>query len=166
MKEITCLNCGSKVWKQEHRQKFCSMTCAGIYTNAHRKLSDIAKQNMRDGNKKFWDEHPEMRLQNGIESSKGRYKSNLKSILDVSKRTAHKILKRMDIGCCVCGWKDAACDIHHINGKKVKNCDGHWNLTLLCPNHHRMIHSKKISISDIKTMDEHFPKNWNEYYYG
>lgn len=162
----TCLNCKKEFTKKDPRQKFCSMNCAGIHSNANRVLSEESKENIKRGLMKFWETHPEMRRQNGIDSSKGKYYGNIKSILDVSTRTAHKIIKRIGLGCCVCGWNESSCDIHHINGKKVENANGHWNLTLLCPNHHRLFHNKKLKKCDVKTLDEYFPKSWNEFYYG
>jgi hypothetical protein len=119
-----------------------------------------------DGLKKWNEENPTARKENGIKSSKGKYYGDIKSILDVSKRTSHKILKRIGLGCCICGWNEAPCDIHHINGKKVKDANGHWNLTILCPNHHRMYHNKKIQRSDIKNLIEYFPDDWNKHYHG
>ena len=86
--------------------------------------------------------------------------------MDVSKRTTSKILKRLNIGCCICGWNDASCDIHHINGRKVQNANGHWNLTCICPNHHRMFHNGKIEKEKFVTLDKHIPENWSELYYG
>lgn len=166
MKEITCKHCGKVVLKSEHRQKFCSKSCFGFYSNKHRKLSEESKQKSLDALKKYREENPTKPFENACKSSKGKFYGDIKSILDVSTRTAHKIIKRIGLGCCVCGWNESTCDIHHINGKKVENFNGHWNLTLLCPNHHRMFHTKKLKKEDVKTLDEYFPKNWNNFYYG
>jgi len=52
-----------------------------------------------------------------------------------------KIAKEMrEVGCSECGWNKSKCDIHHINGRKVDDKDGLWNLSYLCPNCHRLAH--------------------------
>ena len=85
--------------------------------------------------------------------TKGKFKGAfIESILSVSKRTSSKILKRLHLGCCVCGWKEGSCDIHHIDGRKVENPDRHENLTLLCPNHHRMYDRKLIARKEISSL--------------
>ena len=72
----------------------------------------------------------------------------------------------MNLGCCVCGWKDGSCDIHHINGKKISNFDLHFNLTYLCPNHHRLAHENKLKKEEMISLDVFLPENWKDYYYG
>lgn len=100
-------------------------------------------------------------------STKGKHKGDdISSILDVSKRTVAKILKRMKLGCSVCGWKECACDVHHINGRDVENADEHWNLTYLCPNCHRMAHNNAIDKENLITLDLYLPENWKDFYYG
>ena len=102
--------------------------------------------------------------------TKGKHKKNPDNILELSTRTVQKILKRIaneiELGCCYCGWNEDVCDIHHINGKKIPDCNNHKNLTYLCPNHHRLAHKGKLDISKIKTIDEILPQNWLDYYYG
>jgi 5-methylcytosine-specific restriction endonuclease McrA len=67
-----------------------------------------------------------------------------KSIFDMSSRTRVKVLKRLGIGCSLCGWNEASCDIHHIIPKSKNGTDEHNNLTYICPNCHRLAHSGKI----------------------
>ncbi len=130
----------------------------------NKSLSEDGKKLMLDGLKKYYEKNPHKRKENAIKGSKGKYYGRISSILDVSKRTSHKILKRLNLGCSICGWNEAPCDIHHINGKKVKDANQHWNLTLLCPNHHRLAHNKKIN--NLISLEKYFPQNWNDFYYG
>jgi len=54
------------------------------------------------------------------------------------------------VGCFYCGWKQTACDVHHIDGNR-----SHWslkNLTYACPNCHRMIH--RGLINEFVTIDQ------------
>lgn len=170
---ITCKNCNIVKYTNEKRSKFCSRNCAAIFNNKNRESwPDNWRQKISDGLKNFYKNHPEKKrcgiehVRNIGKSTKGKYKNDIKSILDVSKRTTSKILKRLNIGCCICGWNDASCDIHHINGRKVQNANGHWNLTCICPNHHRMFHNGKIEKEKFVTLDKHIPENWSELYYG
>lgn len=83
----------------------------------------------------------------------------------ISSRTRAKILSRINKGCSRCGWNEAACDLHHINGKKIENPHSLSNLTLLCPNCHRLYHSKKIGPSDVISLDKYID-DLTKYYYG
>ena len=69
----------------------------------------------------------------GSKGSKNKYNKDPKNIYELSTRTITKILKRMtddkNIGCCICGWNESTCDIHHIRGRKINNPNHHSNLT-------------------------------------
>jgi hypothetical protein len=172
--KIICNNCKIEFSSNYKRRKYCSSTCAAKFNNKNREnWPDGWKLKISKGIKNFYAKHPE-RIKCGKRHSekigsytKGKFKGkSINSILDVSKRTASKILKRLNIGCCICGWKEATCDIHHINGKKVENANLHWNLTCVCPNHHRMFHNKKLKKEDFIPLTQYFPNNWKDMYYG
>lgn len=40
--------------------------------------------------------------------------------------------------CSLCGWAEAPCDVAHIVSRKDGGTDMIGNVTMLCPNHHRM----------------------------
>jgi len=40
--------------------------------------------------------------------------------------------------CSLCGWDEAPCDVAHIVSRKDGGTDDLENVTMLCPNHHRM----------------------------
>lgn len=67
-------------------------------------------------------------------------------------------MKRRQYGlkypCVVCGWHEASTDIHHKipRGKGGDNTTA--NLTILCPNHHRMAHRGKLDTSQLPSVDE------------
>ena len=130
-----------------------------------KRCSDSLKRAWQEKRKCFscGPEHARIVGQQTVGKFKGQH---IRSILEVSSRTAAKILKRLQIGCSICGWKEAACDIHHINGRKVADAQGHWNLTCVCPNHHRIIHDDQIDKSKLIPLNQSFPKNWQESYYG
>jgi hypothetical protein len=175
-REVICLEC-HKEFKTRWRNKFCGMSCSSKYNNRNRPPpSENQKRKQSESLKRYYDVHPEKRASDirGKEYvkfigsfTKGKFRGAfIESIFDVSKRTASKILKRLNIGCCICKWNEGTCDIHHINGKKVSNANGHWNLTCVCPNHHRLIHNHKLRKEDLIPLDEYFPENWRDLYYG
>lgn len=88
------------------------------------------------------------------------------SILEISKRTTSKILRRLNIGCSRCGWNEDICDIHHIYGRKIENANNHKNLCYLCPNCHRLANNNKILPNELISIYEYVGDNWKLVYYG
>lgn len=134
----TCKNCG----KETSNKSFCSVKCTCDFNNANISEESNRKRgkNNKEGNK------------------------NPKSLLDMSKRTASKILKRMNLGCSICGWNEASLDIHHILPKSKGGTDDNSNLTLLCPNHHRMAHSGIID--KFTNVIDQVGEEWRNHYYA
>jgi 5-methylcytosine-specific restriction endonuclease McrA len=89
------------------------------------------------------------------------------SLCDLSKRTITKILKRMELPCSNCGWyvKGVVGDLHHIVERKNSGGDEHTNLTYVCPNCHRLIHSKIIKSNELINLDDYIGDKWKDYYY-
>ena len=90
-------------------------------------------------------------------------------VLDVSTRTARKILKRANANrCSVCGWDKAACDIHHIVERKYGGTNNLDNLVILCPNCHRSVHEHGDSFITSNALRKLSLKyvlpNWFDYY--
>lgn len=165
--------------------RFCSRRCANSKT-----MTDEKKVKIKEGLKKFhalrqpkpikiltcevcgntfekW-----KRIKNGFKvkcrdctRKVPHTKKIINSIRDMSKRTTCKIIKRMNIGCSICDWKDEVCDIHHIIPKKLGGDNSDSNLVILCPNHHRLAQKRKISITELKTLsiDILYP-DWRIYY--
>ena len=173
---LTCHNevCRKSFHSKNKRQKFCSQSCATIQTNKIRgAMSEESRKNISNGVRNYLKLHPEKircgprHSQSVGMSTRGKYKGeSIQSILDVSSRTASKILKRLELGCCVCGWKEENCDIHHINGRKIENANQHDNLTYLCPNHHRLADRKKLDKEKMISLDKFIPENWKDFYFG
>ena len=173
---MNCKNCNKKIeiTKREDKRKcFCNLSCAATYNNKKKgSLKDQHKNKISESLKKFYKNNPDKILK-GYEHSvtvgeaiRGRYNKKIKSIYDVSTRTIQKILKRIGIGCCICGWNESTCDIHHINGRKIENCNDHSNLTILCPNCHRKTHDKLVDKNKLTPLTEILPNNWQDFYYG
>lgn len=148
---ITCKMC-PKQFRPSHRREVC---CSKDCKEKNRKTAHAARTKKQ-------------KELSGAKSSRGKYKRNPQSILDLSSRTVGKIIQRLGIGCSrpECGWNEATCDIHHIRGRSIPNADHHSNLTCLCPNCHRLFHSGKITESDIVSLEKRVGDRWKEYYYG
>lgn len=52
--------------------------------------------------------------------------------------------------CCICDF-DLVIDVHHIDGNRNNNSPS--NLVPLCPNHHRIIHSKYKNLIEKSLLD-------------
>lgn len=144
-----CERCGKLVSKPFGANKFCSIKCA----NTH-KISTEQRKKISNQIIKFWDK----------KGRKNQIKKVPKSILDLSKRTISKILKRANQGCMICGWNEATCDIHHIIPKKQGGSNNNENLIVICPNCHRKVHNKILQIPQNVNIETLF-KNWTDYYF-
>jgi hypothetical protein len=51
--------------------------------------------------------------------------------------------------CAICGWKETPCDVCHIVAIKDGGPNTFDNVTILCPNHHRMFDRGLISIQEV-----------------
>lgn len=101
-------------------------------------------------------------------SRHGMEKAILTTVLAVSRRTSLKILDRMKIGCSRCGWfiDGVACDLHHITPRSKGGTDEHTNLSYLCPNCHRMVHSGLIASGELVSLHDQVGEAWQDHYYG
>src|SRR5579864_8002034 len=100
-KTVICKEC-QKEFKTKWNGVFCSHRCSAIFSNKNRlPLTEEQRKNIsigvKNARKLYKENYP-----SGNEHSKsvgsgtkGKYKSNVKSILNVSSRTASKILKRL-----------------------------------------------------------------------
>lgn len=187
-----CLQCGKKLKKVQ--KKFCSSSCAAKYNNSKREiteevknkisktLKEYNKQNKREKvlynyyceccNEKFFsrrkikeDRHKYCPKCKKILGKKAIEEST--SILDLSKRTMIKILKRCNCECAICGWNESTCDVHHIIPKSEGGNDENDNLILVCPNHHRILHTikDKYSYEYLKSLSiKEKYSNWKNFY--
>ena len=105
-----------------------------------------------------------------IKHTKG--KENPKTLLEVSKRTISKVLRRMDLPCSCCGFhiSGVILDIHHIKPRAKGGTDDMSNLTYICPNCHRVAHTDTSLLTkplvSIEEQLKNANKNWQDYYYG
>ena len=173
-----CIVCGKELTKSTQK-KFCSNHCSAIYSNkrrAERRFSTKGKTKLVEcirchkqievsihSSKKSW--LCEDCRKNNSPHSKDITK--ISSILEFSKRTAVKILKRMKAKCSLCGWDESTGDIHHIIPKKDGGTDDMNNLIYICPNCHRVCHTTdKYSIDYLKLFSLGVKyKDWKNFYH-
>lgn len=193
---VNCKNCGKAfevectdfAWVHKKYKIHCSRACANKHTYSEetkRKISEGVKKYNKEKSTKPAYEYVCEKCGNTFISNKVlrkdrkkhcdnckrnvvHYKKDPTSILDLSKRTISKILKRSKIGCQICNWNESTCDIHHIISKKEGGSDNISNLIIVCPNCHRILHTIKnrysieflLSKSILNTFN-----NWKDFYY-
>ena len=130
-----------------------------------RSHSEHSKNKISLAKKEFYKNNPEV-AQNSSKAHLKQIGDSITSILDVSSRTTVKILKRLNIGCSLCGWDKASCDVHHIKGRQIEDANAHSNLAYLCPNCHRLVHSGVIGRDALISLETQIGDRWKDYYYG
>lgn len=167
---MKCIGCDTPLTKK-HQKKFCSSKCAAVVNNKNRKISQEQKEKVSISLKNYYKTNKPR--SSGLEhaklvgaSTKGKYKKEVNSILEASTRTVSKIVKRLQLKCCICGWNEESIDIHHIIPRRMGGTDSHDNLTPLCPNHHRLADRQKISLDKFTTLTEILEPNWKDLYFG
>jgi len=166
---MICENCGKEHGGSYGSGRFCSCKCArGFSTKENREEINrrVSKSLKGDG-------VPRSLGGKGLsgdfvkERSHASYERKvvLTSIKDLSKRTASKIFKRMELSCSRCGWDEDVCDIHHIIPKKDGGTDDHRNLTYICPNCHRLAGNGKIDPKTLISFWDYVGDEWKKYYF-
>ncbi|RDJ35396.1 MAG: hypothetical protein DWQ19_11310 [Crenarchaeota archaeon] len=167
---LKCERCGNNHDGKFGSGRFCSENCS-----RKRKTSNTTKEKIRKSLEKYRKENPNPGYDYVCEKCGKEYHTQRKkrenrrahcddckrqtphtlrsatSILDYSKRTVGKILKRAGASCAICGYKKSRCDIHHIIPKSKGGSDDLDNLIIVCPNHHRELHElKEFTIDELK----------------
>ena len=171
--------------KKKYNYRFCCKSCANSRITTEEKREKI-KNGLIEYNKenetilyeyiceKCGKVFKHKKIRNGrhihcddCKQKRPHIKEKTDSLLDLSKRTVCKILKRAKQKCAICGWDESTCDVHHIVEKKNGGTDNIDNLIIVCPNCHRVIHSnKKYSIEFLNSLSiEKTFKNWKDFYH-
>lgn len=163
-----CEYCEKKHDSNYGSGRFCNHVCArGFSTKNKRK--EINSKVSETLSKKIHGMSKQQKIQLDIANKHASYirETEIKSILELSTRTVHKIMKRMKIGCSYCGWfvNGVSCDIHHIIEKKNGGNDEHTNLTYICPNCHRLTHNGLIDKNELVNLYDYIGDSWKDYYY-
>lgn len=167
-----CLFCDNKFETIDKRKKFCNSSCSAKYNNKNRKLKKSSKEKISHSLKKHFNDNPRFSQPKkdffwaGIKTSRHKFLKNPKNLYELSSRTRIKILERLEISCSKCGWDCCIGDMHHIQGRKIKDCHNHNNLSYLCPNCHRLVHKGLININNLISMEEQIGDEWKKHYYG
>lgn len=171
--------------KKKYNYRFCCKSCANSRVMTKEKIEKI-----KNSLKKFYENKEEVLYEYVCEKCGKKFKhtrirkerhkhcddcrqnrphtkDDTNSLLNLSKRTVSKILKRANQKCSICGWNESSCDIHHIVERKNGGTDDIDNLIIVCPNCHRVIHSeKKYSIDFLRSLSiEKTFKNWCDFYH-
>ena len=148
---VNCLYCKKEFiaelsnLKRGHA-KFCSKSCSCSYQNENRKL---IKKKCEVCGKAF-----QTKCSHAKHCSRScgnrKSKATIKAARSQGKYRYHlsaEIYKEFgDLKCFYCGWKKDKCDIHHIVPRSKGGTDEYKNLTIACPNCHRLIHKGKLKV--------------------
>jgi len=187
-----CLQCGKKLKKGQ--KKFCSSSCAAKYNNTKREITEQEKNKISTTLKEYNKQNPREKIlykytcdfcnetyfsRRKVKDDRHKYCPKCKSILgrkyieestsilDLPKSTMIKVLKRHGCECAICGWNESTCDVHHIIPKSKGGSDENDNLILVCPNHHRILHTikDKYSYEYLKSLSiKEKYCNWKDFY--
>lgn len=164
--QVECAYCGMPklVWKHEfNRSKsgrfFCSSECRSGYLKKFGPKGPD-NPNWRGGKQtgvchvcgKLFSFYPSVRPDARYCSNECRHADHGNLIRGngyfsspaTARQQAHKWLPNE---CAICGWSEASCDAHHIYGRSSNDIS---DLIMLCPNHHRLVHQKKIDMAVLK----------------
>lgn len=144
-----CVLCGKFI---KPNLNFCSKSCAGKYGNlkkeAQQKNCSVCGKFFTSlaGNAKYCSD--ECASHNGTLNG---YRSGT-----ATKKKWKKLKRRVDRSECYnCGWDEATCDLAHVTARKNGGEAHPNNLTVLCPNCHRLADkTDKIDITSVPTVRE------------
>ena len=171
-----CENCEVSHTGEYGSGRFCSIKCSkGFSTKAKRKEINekVSKTLILKLNNKLTieevneDKRKKQENKNLLKHASYERETEATTLCDLSTRTISKILKRLKIACSNCNWyvENVVGDLHHIVERKNGGSDDHNNLCYICPNCHRLIHSNKIDINTLISLDKQIGDTWKEYYY-
>lgn len=186
--------CENESCKKEHdgsygSGRFCSINCSKSYSSNVNKASRLKKISKtlspddiikEDGFYYYACEKCKCKFKKKYKIRNGRPKhcencirkvphtknlDKIENLLQFSKRTVAKVLKRAGVACLICGYNKTSLDIHHIDEKKNGGTDDHSNLIAVCPNCHREAHEGLIEKTVLfeNCLEIRF-KDWKEYY--
>lgn len=135
---------------KRNRGKFCSKRCAAIFNNKIRKNNTL-KCRICDNPFTSKTKHAKYCSDKCRKSKQKKVKKKYRYHLSTRIRSKYGSLP-----CFECGWNESICDIHHIKPRSKGGSDEPSNLAFLCPNHHRLVHRKKLTVK--KTLASFKPK--------
>ena len=119
---------------------FCSQSCSTKYNNAQRIPNKLECEYCKNEFTSYLKITKFCSKKCSTSARKDKIgKSNSASPTTLSTRI-NKALITGTKECLSCGWNKTVCDIHHIIPKSKGGTDNFDNLTILCPNCHRLIH--------------------------
>jgi len=126
--------------------KFCSLSCGASFNNLHKepvtKICNFCeKPYQTTGRKSLYCSKSCSGKARKARTVKAGNKYTNRSLL---QRRIIKQLGPVEFRCFICEWNEVMCDIHHIIPKSKGGSDHFDNLTVLCPNHHRLADRNKL----------------------
>jgi predicted HNH restriction endonuclease len=166
---MKCENCEKEHEGTYGSGRFCAKECARGFSTKEKRIEINKKVSLKLSNDKYngLTKQQFIQLENAEKHASYERENEITTLYDLSKRTIGKILKRMKLPCSKCGWyvEGVVGDIHHILEQKNGGGNEHSNLTYVCPNCHRLIHSNKIEKNELINLDDFIGNEWKDFYY-
>lgn len=161
-----CENCGDVHQGEYGSGRFCSIKCSRGFSTKYKRKEINEKVSKKLSKDKTSRSERNFVRENAKHAAYTR-EIDATSILDMSKRTTMKILKRMKLPCFSCGWYHEGVngDIHHMVQRKNGGSDLNSNLTYICPNCHRLAHSGVIRPDELVSIHDYIGDEWKKYYF-
>jgi len=140
---------------KEHRRgnaKFCGHRCSAIHSNLNRPYLTLACKSCekpfksKASHAKYCSASCSSRS-NNTSSGRHKYRYHLNGI--INKLIGTKV-------CLSCGWDKTTCDVHHIIPRKKGGTDAHTNITVVCPNCHRLLDRGIMDATSIPTVSDRY----------
>ena len=148
-----CSNCTQKFQapakeRKRGNAKYCSRSCSAKAGNRRRALRQY--KCMRCG-----DAFESKAYRAKYCSTTCRVATNVKSS-NMPKRRNHLAARvRKDFGvlaCFACNWDKALCDVHHVVPRRNGGTNTYDNLSIICPNCHRLAHLGLLDVTKLPTL--------------
>jgi len=164
-----CENCEKEHDGTYGSGRFCSSICARSFSTKEKRIeiNEAVSKKLTKDKYNGLTKQQFIQRENVEKHASYQRETDITTLYDLSKRTISKILKRMKLPCSKCGWyvEGVVGDIHHILERKNGGTDEHNNLTYVCPNCHRLIHTNKIKISELVNLEDFIGDTWKKFYY-
>jgi hypothetical protein len=129
--------------------KFCSLSCSANFTNLYKveilKTCKFCEHPYKTKSKTSL--YCSKTCTNKARRARSVKSGNQGTHRGALQRKVIKILGLSEFKCFICNWNESFCDIHHIKPKASGGSDDLDNLTVLCPNHHRLADRKLLLVS-------------------
>jgi len=142
-----CLRCGNNFQPKTSVNVYCSKECLNPTPKIRQGKCKTCDVKLADNRRVYCSPCKQVKIKEQRKKQKER--ERLYSMPSSTVSSVKRLITKYNMNCSICSWDKGTCDLHHIKGRKIEDPHAYTNLTLLCPNCHRLVHEDKIPESDI-----------------